>query len=172
MHFLLIYTVLVPCYIQLSFDIVAYLCIVFVTIVLVSFVPQINLVYLDFFILLVRIGHQHPLQCNVATLNVWKLLANEGSKQCKWKINLIHSVFYMICSYQLERVRWFTISALTHWVISISCTVFMNKNSGRIRTLSWYSIIAYPSHNTKDDHLTHPREGPRLHAWVSRYHLP
>ena len=36
---------------------------------------------------------------------------------------------------------------LTQWVVSSSWTVFMNKNSGRIRTLSWYLIIAYQSHN-------------------------
>ena len=46
----------------------------------------------------------------------------------------------------------------------------MNKTSGRIRALSWYLIIAYQSHNNKNDHLTRPREGPRLiSAWVSRY---
>ena len=59
-----------------------------------------------------------------------------------------------------------------HWVISISRTVFMNKNSGRIRTMSWYLIIACQSHNNKNDHLTRPRKGTRLQAGVSRYHLP
>ena len=46
-----------------------------------------------------------------------------------------------------------------HWVISSSRTVFMNKNSGRIRAFSWYLIIVYRSHNNKNDHLTRPQEG-------------
>ena len=58
------------------------------------------------------------------------------------------------------------------WAILTSRTVFMNNNSGRIRALLWYLIIAYQSHNNKNDHLTRPREGPRLNAWVSRYHYP
>ena len=60
----------------------------------------------------------------------------------------------------------------THRVILTSRTVFMNKNLGRIRALLWYLIIAYQSHNNKNDHLTWSREGPRLNAWVSRYHYP
>ena len=46
---------------------------------------------------------------------------------------------------------------------------FMNKNSRRIRVLSWYLIIAFQSQNIKNDHLTQPWEGPGLNAQVSRY---
>ena len=50
--------------------------------------------------------------------------------------------------------------------------VFTNRNSERIRALSWYLIISYQSHNNKNDHLNRPWEGPGLNAWVSRYHYP
>ena len=33
-------------------------------------------------------------------------------------------------------------------------------------------VNLYKSHNNKNDHLTRPREGPGLNAWVSRYHYP
>ena len=58
------------------------------------------------------------------------------------------------------------------WVISSSRTVCMNENSGRVRALSWYSIIVYRSHNNKNDRLTRPWEGPCLNAWLSTYHYP
>ena len=48
----------------------------------------------------------------------------------------------------------------------------MKNTLGRISALSGYSIIAYQSHNTKNDHLTQPQEGPALNASVSRYHYP
>ena len=40
-------------------------------------------------------------------------------------------------------------SRFLQWMISFSRTVFMNKNSGRIRALSWCLIIAFLSHNNK-----------------------
>ena len=58
------------------------------------------------------------------------------------------------------------------WVNSTFRTVFMNKNLGTISALSGYSIITYQSHNTKNDRLTRPREGPALNASVSRYNYP
>ena len=48
----------------------------------------------------------------------------------------------------------------------------MNKNLGRINALSWYLIIVYQSHNNKNNHLSRPREGPGLNAWVNTYHNP
>ena len=63
-------------------------------------------------------------------------------------------------------------SSHIQWVISSSRIVFTNENSGRIRALSWYLIIAYRSRNNKNDHLTRPWEDPRLSAWVSTYHYP
>ena len=45
-----------------------------------------------------------------------------------------------------------------HCLSSTSWIVLMNRNSGRIRALSWYLIIIYQSHNN-NDHLTRPQEG-------------
>ena len=61
---------------------------------------------------------------------------------------------------------------LWQWNISSSWTVSMNKNLWRIRALLWNLIIAYQSHDNKNDHLNRPREGRVLEAWVSRYHYP
>ena len=52
----------------------------------------------------------------------------------------------------------------------ISSDIFMNKNSGRSKTLSWYFTIVFQSHNNKNDHQTRCREGPDLNAWASRFH--
>ena len=69
--------------------------------------------------------------------------------------------------------NYYSISHLAaQWVILTSQTVFMNKNLGRIIALSWYLVVAYQSHNKKNDHLARPRVGPKLNAWVSRYHYP
>ena len=61
---------------------------------------------------------------------------------------------------------------MSNWVISTSRTVLMNKNSGKIRSLSGYMKIPYQRHNNKNDHLSRPQEGLGLNAWVSRYHFP
>ena len=53
--------------------------------------------------------------------------------------------------------------------LAISTSRTANKNSRRIRALSWYLLIAYQSHNNMNDHLTWPWESPELNAWVSRY---
>ena len=47
---------------------------------------------------------------------------------------------------------------------STSWIVFMNRNSGRIRALSWYLMTTFQSHNNKNDLLTRPREVPGLSA--------
>ena len=69
---------------------------------------------------------------------------------------------------------WFGMVLVGHgvinWGISSSWIVSMNKNSWRISVLTWFLIIDYRSQNKKNDHLTRPREGPRLDAWVSRNH--
>ena len=63
--------------------------------------------------------------------------------------------------------RYILINSLKHRGVSSSRIVFMNKNPGRIRALSWYLAKVYQSHNNKNN-LTRPRVGPKLNAWVSK----
>ena len=58
----------------------------------------------------------------------------------------------------------FYLKKAVYWVVSSSRTVFMNKNLGKIRALSWYLIITYQSRNNKNDHLTRPRDGLGLNT--------
>ena len=105
---------------------------------------------------------QEIRKTNWFILHLWHITAEVtfvGLHLC-----LIHKHYRPTDEQYLKRIINFNI------LISFSRTVSMNKNSGRIRVLSWYLIIAYQSHNKKNDHLSPPREGPRLNAWVSRYH--
>ena len=68
--------------------------------------------------------------------------------------------------------HWCIATVAWYCLVSISWIVFINTKSGRIRALLWYLIITYQSHKNKNDHLTRPREGQGLNAWVSRYPTP
>ena len=76
----------------------------------------------------------------------------------------------VVCNVKNRKLTIAALQTITHgsapkhiqWVISSSRTVFMNKNSGRIRALSWYLIIAHQSHNNKNDHLTRPESRSRV----------
>ena len=66
-------------------------------------------------------------------------------------------LIYIMLHDEITLIKW--VSDDTHWDISTSWIVPMNRNSWRIRAVSWYLKIAYQSHNNKNDHLTRPREG-------------